>query len=379
MVSIATIGSGTGSFIHLDPTSNDIEVGPDSAGHKVGVSNVEADLDHPTVTDCNVLLGYLNPDNFLGGDVNIDVDRARRAISEDIAEPLGSDPTETARGVLDIVEREMANEVKAIVLGLGYSPENYHLLSYGGGGPLHVAGYTNALDFKDVLIPEWAAAFSAYGCACSDYAYRYDRSLDLAVDPDFAGAAHVAGHLTEVLLDLKENVLDAFARDDTHPSSVSYRPSVRMQYQGMLDDLEVNVPPEAWDNGLDADGVRDIAAAYDEKFEQVFQRAARSPEQGYEVTMGIGAGVAPSPKPELPSSTRRDRETPPESATKGQRAIYWDGSWVDADIWEMQGLESGNVAIGPAVLEAPATTLLVPPGHRASLDENRIYHLTKET
>jgi N-methylhydantoinase A/oxoprolinase/acetone carboxylase beta subunit len=114
------------------------------------------------------MLGYLNDEYFLGGDIPLNVDRAEEVFTEQIAEPLDADPYEAARGVLDTVERNMTNELRAMVLGQGYSPENYELISYGGGGPLHTAGYTRDLAFKDVLVPEWAAAFSAFGCSCSD-------------------------------------------------------------------------------------------------------------------------------------------------------------------------------------------------------------------
>jgi acetone carboxylase beta subunit len=374
MTALDSIGSGTGSYLRVDRASKRIEVGPESAGYLVGVSNEDADLDTPTVTDCTAVLGYINPDFFLGGDIPIDVERAREAIEEQVANPLDEDPIETARGVLDIVERDMANELRSMVLGLGYSPENYHLISYGGGGPLHAAGYSLPLDFKDVLVPDWAAAFSAFGCACADAAYRYDRSVDVILHPDFSNAADVAATLTEVFHGLREQAIDAFDRDGIDPESMTFEPAIRAQYTGMLDDLEVDVA-EFWDGSLDADDIEAIIEKYEEEFGRVFQRAARSPENGYQLTVAIGVGVAPSPKPELPHEESVSSDTPPEEASKGERAIYWDGDWVDAAIWDMNYIQAGNVIEGPAVTEAPATTMLVPPGFEAELDTNRIYHL----
>lgn len=188
MTALDSIGSGTGSYLRVDRASDRIEVGPDSAGYLVGVANENADVTTPTVTDCTALLGYINPDFFLGGDIPIDVEAAREAIDDQLASNLGEDPVETARGVLDIVERDMANELRSMVHGLGYAPENYNLISYGGGGPLHAAGYTKPLEFKDILVPDWAAAFSAFGTACADSAYRYDQSVDIILQPDFSNA-----------------------------------------------------------------------------------------------------------------------------------------------------------------------------------------------
>jgi N-methylhydantoinase A/acetone carboxylase beta subunit len=377
MTAMDTIGSGTGSYVRIDDTSNRLEVGPDSAGYLVGVANEDSGLETPTVTDCTAMLGYLNPDYFLGGDIELNVDRAREYIEDEIANPLGQDPHEAARGVLDVVERNMANQLNAMILGLGYSPENYHLISYGGGGPLHAAGYSQSLNFKDVLIPEWAAAFSAYGCACSDYSYRYDRTVDLLIYPDMSNLDQVAAALSDAIRGLYEQAVSAFERDGIEPDEMSFRPGVRMQYAGMLDDLEVRIPDELWDGGVTADDIKEVIVRYEEKFSQVFKRAAQSPEQGYQITTAIGTGVAPSPNPTLPQADDHG-PTPPEAAHKDTRPIYWDEDWHDADIWEMDGLKAGNRIVGPSVIESPATTVLVPPGFEAPLDENHIFHLGGE-
>ncbi|MFB6206521.1 MAG: hydantoinase/oxoprolinase family protein [Haloglomus sp.] len=377
MTAMDTIGSGTGSYVRVDHTSKRIEVGPDSAGYLVGASNQDADIDTPTVTDCTLLLGYLSPDEFLGGDIPLSLDDAREALEREVSGPLDEDVHETARGVLDIVERDMANELRGLILGLGYSPENYTLISYGGGGPLHAAGYTRDLQFQDVLVPQWAAAFSAFGTACADAAYRYDQQLDAILQPDFSNAPIVASDVQSTLEELEEKATDAFERDGVDPDVVEFQPALRIQYLGMLDDLEVAIPPEALEGGFDGDALRTVIDRYEEKFDQVFKRAAKSPENGYQVTMAIGVGVGPSAKPDIPEEPLGS-ETPPEAAHKGERDIYWDDDWHAAQLWQMRDLAPGNVIDGAAVIEAPATTVLVPPGFSAELDENRIYHLTED-
>jgi len=378
MAAMDTIGSGTGSYVRVDKTSNRLEVGPDSAGYQVGVCNEDADVTTPTVTDCTAMLGYLNPEYFLGGDIPLDVDSAAASIEEDIAKPLDQDPIETARGVLDIVERNMTNELRGMILGLGYAPENYTLVSYGGGGPLHAAGYTHDVDFQDVLIPDWAAAFSAFGCATADYAYRYDQSLDLVINPDMSNAEMCADVLTDTFQDLMAQANEAFERDGIDVSETRFKPSVRMQYAGMLDDLEITMPEEVWDGSIQPDDLQILIDKYEEEFAKVFKRAAKSPELGYMVTVAVGTGIAPSPKPSLPDEEPVDDDEPPEKAYKEGREIYWDGDWHDASILEMEHIQPGNTVTGPSVIEAPATTVLVPPGFEAPLDNNRIYHLTEQ-
>jgi N-methylhydantoinase A/acetone carboxylase beta subunit len=376
MTAMDTIGSGTGSYVRVDRTSDRIEVGPDSAGYLVGAANQDADVTTPTVTDCTLLLGYLNPDSFLGGDIPLSLDVAERALEEQVAGPLNEDVHETARGVLDIVERDMSNELRGLILGLGYSPENYTLASYGGGGPLHAAGYTRNLEFQDVIIPQWAAAFSAFGCACADAAYRYDQQIDAILQPDFSNDAMVAAEIQGTLDDLEEQAVTAFERDGVDAEDVAFQPALRIQYLGMLDDLEVAIDDDLLEGGFGGEDLRAVIDRYEEKFDQVFQRAAKSPENGYQITMAIGVGVGPSAKPDIPEEPLQSA-TPDESAHKGERDIYWDGDWHAADLWQMRDLDPGNRIDGGAVIEAPATTILVPPGFEAELDENRIYHLSE--
>lgn len=378
MPAMDTIGSGTGSFVNIDRKSGRIDVGPESAGSEIGVCNRDADLDTPTITDCTAILGYLNPDFFLGGDIDIDVDRAREVIDDQIATPLGQDPYEAARGVVDIVEQQMTTHLKSMIFGQGYTPENYRLASYGGGGPLHVAGYAESLNFKDVIIPEWAAAFSAFGCAAADYAYRYAQTADLQVDPDYGNIDEVVDELQATLQRLHDQVADSFERDGMDPDEMRFKPTLYIRYSGMEEDLEIRLPERLWDGGLDEEALREIIDIYETRFTKIFRRAAKSPEKGYTISTIVGRGVQPSTKPELPEETGKDDSTPPESANKGERPIYWNDEWQDAQLWRMHELNYGNVVDGPAVIEAPATTMLIPPNFEANLDENRIFHLTQQ-
>ncbi len=365
-----SIGAGTGTLVRIDPAVKRVTLGPDSAGYRLGVCYEPGGVSVPSITDCDLVLGYINPDYFLGGEVKVDRDRALAAIDEQIARPLGSDPFSAAEGVVRLLETQMRDHLYGMVLGLGYSPENYRLLGYGGGGPLHVAGYTQGLEFQDILVPSWAAAFSAFGGACADYAYRYDRSIDLLITTDAGAREMVAQSLNLAWQDLHDRIADEFLRDGLNPDGMSFVPSVRMQYMGMLDDIEVQA---VWP--MDAgEGLTDLVKRFDTLFAKIFARSARSPEAGYFVTKAIGVGILPTEKPVLPAFAVGDAKADP-SADKGRRQLFWRGEWHTARLWEMEKLRSGNEIIGPAVIEAPATTLLVPPGHTALLDQYRVFHL----
>ena len=370
MIAMDSIGAGTGTYVRLDPVIRRINLGPDSAGHRVGVCYEAGGVDTPTVTDCHVVLGYVNPDYFLGGEIQLSAERARQALEEKIAQPLGIEPEEVAWGIIQLLETQMRDHLAAMILGLGYSPENYHLLTYGGGGPLHVAALSHGLQFESVLVPSWAAAFSAYGCACADCAYRYDRTMDQVLPPDGSGHQAVVGRLTSAWREIRERLAEELRRDGLDPGRMVFRPYVRMQYRGMLDDLEIPSPSaEPSREDLDA-----IIAEYERLFERIFARAAKSAEAGYVVTKAIGVGIVPTEKPRIPELPLQGQD-PAKGSMKGRRRIFWDGSWTTADLFEMDRLQPGNVVAGPAVVEAPATTLLVPPGWRAALDKNLIFRV----
>ena len=378
LIEIDSVGAGTGSYVRLDPISKRIEFGPDSAGSRIGMCYEQGGVDTPTLSDCNIILGNLNPFNFLGGEVVLNKDRALAAIKERIADPLGLDPYDAAEGVLNLFENHLRNEVYARVFGKGYSPEDYTLFSYGGGGPMHVAGYTKGLNFADVLIPAWAAGFSAFGCACADFEYRLDRTLNVpTAHPELAPAAFKAGLTTlsgavnAGWESLRARIAAEFAKSRVPEESIEYRHCLRVQYVGQLNDVEIDLPFSAI---ATADDVWTIIEKFEEGYSKQFSRAARSPELGYLVTTAVIRGVHKVMKPVLPSESMAGPK-PAASAFKASRKVYRYGQWHDAQILEMEKLAAGNVVAGPAVVESSATTLVVPPHAEVTLDSHRIFHL----
>jgi N-methylhydantoinase A/acetone carboxylase beta subunit len=380
MIGLDSIGAGTGMYVRYNDISGRLEFGPESAGYKIGVCNEESGVETVTMTDCSLILGYLNPNYFLGGKVTLNKERAYKYIEEQLANPLKTDPYNTARGSLDLIEINMKNHLNGMIQGLGFRPENYTLISFGGGGPLHVAGYSRGLNFQEILVPEWAPAFSAFGCVCADHSYRHEKSVDMVIPPDGSMIAFVSSILSSTWKELKNNITKEFEAEGRDPSEMIFKPSLRLQYFGMLDDLEVQSPVEeltldysAELQRYDSPELEEITRNYDNLFEQIFRRGTKSPELGYHITKAIGTGIVPVPKPKLPVN-ELSGEKPNDNASKGNRDIYWDNKWYEAQIWEMNLINAGNILKGPAVVEAPATTLVVPPGAQVNLDKHRIFH-----
>jgi acetone carboxylase, beta subunit len=370
LVQVDSIGAGTGSYVRIDPNSGRPELGPDSAGAKIGVSWTEGGLETPSVTDLNLVLGRVNPDYFLGGEVKLDPEAARAAVRDQIAEPMGLDVEPAAAGIVELFDETLKYEAVAQVLGKGYSPVDYTLLCYGGGGPLHVAGYTAGVPYRDVLVPAWAAGFSAFGCACGDFAYRSDMTIDMPIEP---GADEDTKQGVGMYVDggwqmLRERVTEEFEKSGVPAEAIEFRHLVRMQYYGQLNDLEIYSPHQQIDEAAQID---DLIAAFEEAYGKLYARSARSPELGYLITNVIVTGSSEVEKPALPD----EQEVGGEPPTKGARPVWWADGWTDTPLYEQDEVKAGQRVTGPAIIESPADTFAVPPGRSARLDRYRIFHL----
>ena len=375
LVRIDSIGAGTGSFVRVNPNSNRPELGPDSAGSRIGVCWPEGGLQTVSVTDLNLVLGRLNPDYFLGGEVELDMELARAAVESQIARPLGLDLETAAAGVIELFEHTLKNEAVGRILGKGYSPADYTLLCYGGGGPLHVAGYTEGISYAEVLVPAWAAGFSAFGCACADFDYRFDQTVDLPLLPSFGEAerAGIGGMVTAAWLGLEDRVASEFEKSGIAREDIRFTHAVRMQYYGQLNDIEFVSPHPLL---ADASHVDELIASFEDAYARVYASSARSPEFGYLVTHVIVHGTVEVEKPHLPDLP----EEPGTPEPKEIRPVHWGrasgGAFVETQIFQLESVLAGNTIEGPAIVEHSATTFAIPPGRRAQLDGHHIFHLT---
>lgn len=370
MVEIESIGAGTGSFVRIDPNSNRPSIGPDSAGANIGVCWPEGGVETVSVTDLNLCLGRLNPDYFLGGQVELDVERGRAEVRRQVADPLGLDVEEAAAGIVELFEENLRVAALAKVLGKGYAPVDYSLLCYGGGGPLHVAGYTAGVPYADVLIPAWAAGFSAYGCACADYEYRYDLTTDLKVEDGASAEARseAAVELERAWATLRKRVDDEFTKAGVPLDKVEHSLLVRMQYAGQLNDIEVSA------EGQGSELISRVVASFEEAYGKVYAQSARSPELGYVITSAIVTGSTPVEKPTLPFEEERAYRPEPKEV----REAWWsetDGHH-ETPVFDQETLVAGAWIEGPGIVEASSSTFVIPPGRKARLDSNRIFHMS---
>jgi N-methylhydantoinase A/acetone carboxylase beta subunit len=278
--------------------------------------------------------------------------------------------------VVELFEQTLRGEAVGRILGKGYSPVDYALLCYGGGGPLHVAGYSEGVPYRDVLVPAWAAGFSAYGCACADFAYRFEQTVDLPILPgaDELDRGGVAMFVTGAWYGQREKVIAEFAKSGVDEDQIRFTHLVRMQYYGQLNDLEIVSPHMDLDEPEQLD---DLVAEFERAYGKLYARSARSPELGYLITQAIVLGTAEVEKPVLPDLPDAGEQVP-AAASKGTREVRWGRDVATTEILEQDRLGPGNSIEGPAIVESPSSTFAVPPGRRARLDRHLIYHLGGE-
>lgn len=386
MIAIHSIGAGTGSFILFDPITERVKISSKSASYRIGVSLEGSGVERVTINDVMLILGYLNPDYLLGGKLKLNRERAISKFERQIAKPTKIDIYEAAEGVYNLICLHIREYLNSQIVGLGFSPENFHLISYGGGGPLMVAGYTEKLNFQDILIPKWATVFSAFGVATADYGIRHEKSCEIRIPgPRIKEMSreiesneskwdveeeNIIEQINYELSRLKKAILEEVSYEKLDTQKIIYIPMVRMKYFGMLDDFEIKLSSMQLEKG----DFNKLLRRFDDQFDKIYARGIKSPELGYEITRIILVGVYPTSKPKIKEKRLGGKELDDE-AYKGTREIYWNKEWHEANIINMGKVKPGNVIIGPAVIESPESTFLIPPTYGTYLDKYDVYHL----
>jgi acetone carboxylase beta subunit len=370
-----SIGAGTGMYVTIDPITRRITIGPESAGADPGPVCYDMGNDVPTVMDCCLIMGILNPDNYLGGKLKLNKELALKAIKEKCADILGVDPYYLAEGVYKLINSSMREQIRAVLYARGFSPVDYCLLSYGGAGPMHVVGYTEGLPFRGVATLPWAAAFSSFGCAAVDISHRYQKSTGVIIPYEADDSWKLM--MGQMMLNAGWDELERLAAVDFAAEGLPWEQAriqqiAYVRYGGQMEDLEVPSPAPRINSPQDMDK---LIAVFEDLYEKVYAGVAKHQRAGYQIMeLGLIATV-PKVKPKL---IRRSLEgkNPPQEAVKGEREVYIDGKWRAATIYDMDQIRPGNEIEGIAVVEAPATTFFIPSGRRATMDEWSLLWLT---
>jgi N-methylhydantoinase A len=360
VIDIRAIGAGGGSIARVE--AGLLRVGPDSAGAVPGPVCYGRGGKFVTVTDADLVLGILSPDNFLGGRMKLDLAAATAAIREQIANPLGMSVEAGASGIRRVVDGHMADTLREVTIGRGHDPRDFVLLAYGGAGPTHCAGYGAELGVPRILIPATSMAHSAYGALASDIQQSAERSLLLRAgggtrDPwdglDCDGINAVFSELEGRCLAAMEHY--GFARAQCELSR-----SVDMRYRRQTHDLIVPMP----DGLVTSATARTLVESFEQSYEAVYGKGAGFRFAGIELTTFRVVAVGRTRKPSIrkPSATAVPRSV--------RRRIFEPTAqqWTEAQIVQWADMPAGFRVAGPAIIEHPETTVYVGPGQAALLD-----------
>ncbi|HWP65874.1 MAG TPA: hydantoinase/oxoprolinase family protein [Candidatus Limnocylindria bacterium] len=349
MVDVQTVGAGGGSIARVEAGA--LKVGPQSAGAEPGPVCYGRGGVEPTVTDANVVLGFLNPTRFCAGTMTLDAAAAAAAIRERIAKPLGLSLTEAADGIFRIVNANMANAIRRASAQKGIDPRPLALVVFGGNGPVHAGMQAAELGIRQILVPKLSPAFSALGLLLTDHVVDEMRSY---VTP-IAGAD--LARINALFADMDAAARAALGERRSRRLRIERR--LALCYPGQTFDMPV---PVAGTGPLTSQTLAATVERFHRLHEELHTYASRDQEP---ILRGLALkAIAREPKPALPRP-RRSRKPP---VRVGKRAAFFRGRFVATPIYEGPELAPGHEIAGPAIIEEPFTTIVVYPGQRARVD-----------
>ena len=355
MIDVDSIGAGGGTIAQVDQVTRRLLVGPKSAAASPGPACYNMGGKAATTSDADMVLGYLNPDYFLGGRTKLHAELASKAVLENVAKPLGLPLIEAAAAMHNIINSHMADLIRKKVARAGAAPEDFVVYSFGGAGPVHASGFTKELGIRHVYISPTSAVFSAFGCASADVVHTLTSSqrFFLPVEP-----ALLNTRLKEI-----EGKLARTMKQEGFPlKQVEFVRTFMMRYRGQVNELSVTVPTVVYDKK----GIEQMMKLWEEKYEQVYGAGSTHREAGIElVSINVDA-VGPTVKPTLIRHKQGGKNAAP--AIKGKRPVYFEGTMIDTALYDYERLKPGNRLAGPAIIETPFTTVVVPPDVRIEMD-----------
>jgi len=356
---LTTISAGGGSIVWID-RAGFLSVGPQSAGAEPGPVCYGRGGDDPTVTDADVVCGFLNPDYFLGGSQKLDADAARAALETHIAAPLRMTLPQAAAGIRRIVDMRMADEVRVFAARRGVDLSEFALLPFGGAGAVHAAAVAAELGMRRIVVPPRPGAFSALGLLCTDVLHDYIRSelcpLD-RLDP---------GHGEAIFRELEGKAAAELAAEGLAPSAALFEREFDMRYAGQGYELRVSLSGLGH-GSLDGNALTGARARFDAVHERIHGHAAK--EKGVEVVSYRLRVRVSVPKFSPRALEARSASPPSATAIKGKRSVFFAAdAATETTIYDRDRLDVGTSFAGPAIVEQFDATAVVPPGWRASVD-----------
>ncbi|MET0151574.1 MAG: hydantoinase/oxoprolinase family protein [Candidatus Binatia bacterium] len=359
MVYLRTLGAGGGSIARYDRLWRTVEVGPDSAGSDPGPACYGRGGSQPTVSDADLVLGYLDPEYYAGGTLSLDPALAELAIEEHVAEALGISVLEAAKLIKRKVDANMADAIFKEVGTRGFDVKNLKLLSYGGGGPVHCCGFARALEAKSVLIPPFASVFSAFGAGNLGQLHIHERSAYLVVYNPLTREVTLDLDRVNAMIEECETLgRDDLARQGFQAKEVAHQVEFDMRYGNQLVQLSVLSPVTRLRS---VDDTLAMIEVFSKTYASRFGVGASAPEAGIKIIAVRVLSWVPAEKIPLAGHDGAKEYRP--TSTKTRTCHFWtEEQPVETLVHRWTDLKAGAVITGPAIVESPHTTFVVEPG-----------------
>lgn len=363
-IDIDSIGNGGGSIAWVDEDTGRLEVGPQSAGADPGPACYDQGGAEPTITDADLLLGFFNPGEFLGGRMTLDKGLAEEAI-ENLADTLGMGVTEAASGIVEIANAQMADLVGQRTINRGYDPRNFVLYAYGGAGPLHMAAVADQLDIGTVVVPGGSASsvWSALGISSSDVLHRNEVSNIRTVAP--FDPEDVTRRFEEVEGDVRAKLRD----NDFSEDEIRIERYADLRYGAQVHQIPVPMPGGT----LDQDDIDDMVDRFEQKYEELYGEGAGASESGFELVAVRVDGYGRTTKPQLERTGATGEGSP-----DGTEDVFWprESRRLETDIYYDDDVGPGASIAGPAVVRMENTTIAIPPNDTCEVDSYSNFNIT---
>ena len=359
---VESIGAGGGSIAWIDPETGLLKVGPEGAGARPGPVCYGLGGIHPTVTDADLILGYLNENYFLGGRMELHKEKAVRALEEGIAGSLGMTVVEAASGIYKIANSHMSDLIRRATVERGYDPREFTLFAFGGAGPVHAGRYAADLGVKQVVIPHTASVHGATGLVSSDVVYEYGKSGRFLVPAD---AKSIQSNFAMLAKRVVEDLRAAGFKEE----NTRIMRSMDMRYRYQVHELNVSFASGL--SEITEKDMEEMYARFDELYEQSYGRGSGYREAGKEITNLRVTAVGMLEKPNIKKFPLVKKA--PDHALKGEREVYFEEreNYLTTRVYDSERMIPGTELSGPAVIETPVTTIVINPEDRAAVDEYR--------
>lgn len=364
MVHLDTLGAGGGSIASYDRIHNSVKIGPKSAGSNPGPACYDRGGLKPTVTDADLLLGYLDPDNYANGYIKLNPKRSKFAISEELCDHLDMEPIEVAREIKDGVDEQMAIGISKELRVRGYLPEDFTMLAYGGNGPLHACGIARHAGIKRILAPPFSSVFSACGAGNMKQLHFHERGVHMTMyNATNRGLYSEYDEFNSIVEELEAQGCEDLVRQGFSAENVRYRPEVDMRYGNQLLTQAVALSDIRRMTGVG--DVLHIIKTFGDVYSHRFGASSAAPEAGVRCNTVRVASYVDGDVVGFESLDRGStlRTTPKPAST---RKAYFIGITdpIDTPAYDQTALAPDLVIPGPAIVTTENTTFLVEPGWR---------------